>query len=248
MFRAKWLDLDRCRHKDIRVPDHGGEMATDWQIEGPYVKSCSCDPGCPCDFNANPTHGSCEGIAAMHIDEGAFGGIDLSGLSWGAAYHWPGALHEGNGDIQPFIDEKGDEQQRAAILQILSGENGGTFFQVLAVVAPNVKEPVVCPIDFDFDLEQRSARIRFGDVIESTTETLRGIDPPDPYRVLIKIPGGMEYTNAPGEADVASAKTIRSTGAVPFDITDGHTSLAYVRHGNKVETAEYHPTVVSPSG
>ena len=79
-------------------------------------------------------------------------------------------------------------------------------------------------------------------------ETLRGIDPPDPYRVLIKIPGGMEYTNGPGEADVASAKTIRSKGAIPFDITDGHTSLAYVRHGNQVETAEYHPTVISPSG
>ena len=184
----------------------------------------------------------------MHIDKGAFGDIDLSGLSWGAAYHWPGALHDGNGDIQPFVDEKGDERQRNAILQIMSGENGGTFFQVLAVVAPNVKEPVVCPIDFDFDLEQRSARIRFGDVIESTTETLRGIDPPDPYRVLIKIPGGMEYTNGPGEADVASAKTVRSTGAIPFDITDGHTSLAYVRHGNQVETAEYHPTVISPSG
>jgi hypothetical protein len=50
--------------------------------------------------------------------------------------------------------------------------------------------------------------------------------------------------NDGGEADVASAKRIMSTGAIPFDLENGHSSLAYVRHGNKVETAEFHPTVV----
>ena len=40
-------------------------MATDWYMEGPYVKNCNCDPGCPCDFNQKPTHGNCEGMAAM---------------------------------------------------------------------------------------------------------------------------------------------------------------------------------------
>ena len=29
-------------------------MATDWYMEGPYVKNCNCDPGCPCDFNQKP--------------------------------------------------------------------------------------------------------------------------------------------------------------------------------------------------
>ena len=111
-------------------------------------------------------------------------------------------------------------------------------------MAPNVKEPLFLPAEFECDLEQRSARVKFGDVLETTTETLRGIDPPDPYRVLIKIPGGMEYTNDPGEADVAAAKTIKSTGAIQFDLSDGHSSLAYVHHGPSVETAEFHPTVV----
>jgi hypothetical protein len=82
-------------------------------------------------------------------------------------------------------------------------------------------------------------------IVETQSETLRGIDPPDPYRILIKIPGGMEYVNEAGEADVASAAKIKSTGAIPFDLENGHSSLAYVRYGNKVETAEYHPTVVS---
>jgi hypothetical protein len=183
-------------------------------------------------------------MAGMRIDKGNFGDVDLTGLAWGAVYRWPGALHEGNGDIQPLLDERASEEQKNALLQILSGQNGGTFFEVLAVVAPNVKEPVSVPIDFDVDLEQRSAKISYGDVVETESETLRGIDPPDPYRILIKIPGGMEYVNEAGEADVASAKKIRSSGAIEFDLENSHSSLAYVHHGNKVETAEYHPTVV----
>jgi hypothetical protein len=225
----------------------GSRMPTDWYMEGPYVKNCNCDPGCPCDFNQYPTHGHCEGMAAMRIDDGKFGDVDLSGLSWGAIYRWPGALHEGNGEIQPIVDEKANEEQRNGILQAMSGQHGGTFFEVLAVVAPNVKDPVFAPAEFEWNLEERTARVRFGDVLETETDTLRGIDPPDPYRILIKIPGGMEYTNKEGEADVAQAKTIKSSGAIPFDLSDGHSSLAWVRHGPGVETAEYRPTVVDSS-
>jgi hypothetical protein len=219
-------------------------VATDWYIEGPYIKNCNCDPGCPCDFNQYPTHGHCEGMAAMRVDSGNFGDVKLDGLAWGAIYRWPGALHEGNGEIQPVVVEQADERQRDALLQILSGQHGGTFFQVLAFIAPNVKDPVFCPIDFAWDIEQRSASVRLGDVLETETETLRGIDPPDPYRVLITIPGGMEYTNEAGEAEVAQATRIKSNGPIAFDLEKAHSSLAYVRHGNKVETAEFRPTVV----
>ena len=65
------------------------------------MKSCNCDFGCPCDFNARPTHGSCEGMVAMLIERGHFGQVDLSGIKWGAIVRWPGALHEGNGEIVP---------------------------------------------------------------------------------------------------------------------------------------------------
>jgi hypothetical protein len=213
-------------------------------MEGPYIKNCNCDPGCPCDFNQFPTHGHCEGMAAMRVDTGNFGDVQLDGIRWGAIYRWPGALHQGNGEIQPFVAEQADESQRDALLQILSGQHGGTFFQVLAFIAPTVKDPVFCPIDFDWNIEQRSASVRFGDVLETATETLRGIDPPDPYRILVTIPGGMEYTNEAGEAEVAQATRIKSNGPIAFDLEKGHSSLAYVQHGSKVETAEFRPTVV----
>ncbi len=54
----------------------------DWRLEGPYMKNCNCDPGCPCDFNANPTHGNCEGMAAMIVERGHFDDVNLDGVKW----------------------------------------------------------------------------------------------------------------------------------------------------------------------
>jgi hypothetical protein len=36
---------------------------------GRPVQELNCDPGCRCDFNQAPTHGQCEGIIVMRIDE-----------------------------------------------------------------------------------------------------------------------------------------------------------------------------------
>jgi hypothetical protein len=89
--------------------------------------------------------------------------------------------------------------------------------------------------------------VRFGDVLETATETLRGVDPPDPYRVITKIPGGMEYTNRDGEAEIAQATTIKGDGAIRFELSNAHSSMAYVRRGPGVQTAEYRPTVTAPA-
>jgi hypothetical protein len=116
-------------------------------------------------------------------------------------------------------------------------------FEVLAVIAPNVTEPIVAPAEFEWNPDAVPG-VRFGDVLETVTETIRGIDPRDPYGVITKIPGGMEYTNAEDEAEIAQAKTIKSNGAIKFDLADAdHSSLAYVRHRPGVEPAEFRPTV-----
>jgi len=211
-------------------------MATDWYMEGPWVKNCNCDYGCPCDFNSRPTHGYCEGMAAMRVDKGHFGDIDLSGIKWGGVVRWPGALHEGNGEIVPLIDAASSDEQRDALFQILSGQHGDTFFEIFAAVCPNVHEPVVADFEFDFDLEQRTARIKVGDVFETESETLRGIDPPDPYRVLVKIPNGFEYTGPDESAETAKATRIVSRGAISFELSDSHSSLAWVRRGSHLRT------------
>jgi hypothetical protein len=217
---------------------------TDWHIEGEWYKNCNCDPGCPCDFNQRPTQGHCSGLVAMRIVAGHFGDVDLAGVKWGGVVSWPGALHEGNGEVQPFVDSAASSEQIDAIFQIASGKHGDTFMEVFSFICPTVHEPLVAPVDFEFNIENRSGRLRVGDVVESEVETLRGIDPPDPYQVLVRIPGGMEYTGPGHEAETALAKRISVKGPIEFEVTNGHSSMAYVHHGNDLETGKYNPTVV----
>ena len=215
-------------------------MADDWSIEGQWFKNCNCDPGCPCDFNQHPTHDHCEGIVAMKIERGHFGDVALDGLHWASVVRWPGRIDEGDGEVQPIVDTAADERQREALLTIMSGEAGGTLFEIFAAVCPHVKEPLFAPFDaWEFDLESRSGRVRAGDAIETEVETLRGIDPPDPYRVVVRIPGGFEYTGPDSEAETALATRIRTGGDIQLDLTESHSSMARVK---------YEGSVPSPTG
>jgi hypothetical protein len=214
-------------------------MADTWAIEGAWFKNCNCDPGCPCDFNQAPTHGQCEGIIAMRIDKGHFGETSLDGLKFAGAAYWPGRIDEGDGHIVPIVDESADEGQRNAILTLLSGEAGGTLFEIFSAVCPHVKDPIFAPIEFEFDIEARSGRLKAGDVIETETETLRAIDPPDPYQIVVRIPDGFEYTGENHEAETAVAKTlkVRGGGELDYEHSDTHSSMAYVKHEGQVPVA-----------
>ena len=53
-----------------------------WKVHAYFLDACNCDWGCPCQFNANPTHGNCEGIAGYHIITGSYGTkVKLGGLN-----------------------------------------------------------------------------------------------------------------------------------------------------------------------
>jgi hypothetical protein len=214
-------------------------MTDTWSIEGAWFKNCNCDPGCPCDFNQAPTTGQCEGIIAMRVDKGHFGDVSLDGVKFAGAAYWPGRLDEGDGHIIPIVDEAASEEQRQAVLTLMSGQAGGTLFEIFAAVCPHVREPVFAPIDFEFDLESRSGRVSIPNVLETTVETLRGIDPPDPYRVLVRIPNGFEYTGPNEEAETALAKTLRVSGGdvLDYEHTDTHSSMAFVKHEGQVPAA-----------
>ncbi len=196
-----------------------------WSMKGKHLKNCNCAFGCPCDFNARPTYGPCEGMVGMHIDEGHFGDVKLDGLRWAATYHWPGPLHEGNGTIQAIVDERADERQREALLTILSGQEQveGTFFQIISMIVSTVLTPQFLPIDFEFDLDGRTARVAVPGIFETTSEPIKNPVTGAPHRIRVDIPEGFEYH----EAEIASA-TIKGTGAIKFDSAACHSSLADV--------------------
>ena len=78
-----------------------------WRMKGQYLKNCNCIASCPCDTVGFPyPEKGCQGLAGMYIAQGNYGEIKLDGLSWVVTYSWPGALHEGNGSVQPFIEKR----------------------------------------------------------------------------------------------------------------------------------------------
>jgi hypothetical protein len=83
-----------------------------WKVHAYFLDACNCDWGCPCQFNAKPTHGNCEGVAGYHIVMGRYGtNIKLDGLNMALIASWPGPLHEGHGRASYYIDNRADEKQ-----------------------------------------------------------------------------------------------------------------------------------------
>ena len=89
---------------------------TMWRIVGEEVAACNCAWGCPCQFNALPTHRRCEAIAAVRITEGHYGTTKLDGLAFVGAWWFPGAVHEGNAIARLAIEERATPDQRTAIV------------------------------------------------------------------------------------------------------------------------------------
>ncbi len=60
---------------------------TPWDVKGIEFVNCNCAYGCPCQFNALPTHGFCEAVGGYHIAEGRHGDVRLDGLNVVTIFH-----------------------------------------------------------------------------------------------------------------------------------------------------------------
>lgn len=198
-----------------------------WRLEGEWIKNCNCAFGCPCDFNARPTHGDCKGLLGMRVTRGHFGDVPLDGLSFFAVVAFPGPLHEGNGQVQPIIDERASPEQRDALLAILSGNQSdeGTLFWILSQIVSKVHDPVFAAFEFSFDQEARTARVKAGDVLDTDVEPIRNPVTGAAHRIRVMMPDGFEHRTG----EVASSN-ITSSGAIRFATRSSHSTLASVVH------------------
>jgi hypothetical protein len=199
--------------------------ASDWRLEGEWIKNCSCAYGCPCDFNAKPTQGWCKGLLGMRITKGHYGNTKLDGLSFFVVVHFPGALHEGNGEAQPLIDERASEDQRAALFNIMSGKHSkeGTLFQIFSLIVTKMHDPVFAPMKFSFDKKARTAHLSIPGVLDTDVEPIKNPVTGAPHHIQVVMPEGFEHI----EGEIASAN-IQSSGAIKFETKASHSTLATV--------------------
>jgi hypothetical protein len=125
---------------------------TKWQIHAYFLDACNCDWGCPCQFNANPTHGNCEGVAGYHIVSGNYrsseDNVRLDGLNMALIASWPGPIHEGHGKASYYIDNRADEKQFEALSNIITGKAAGGPFAVYASTIEQFQEPKRASVKF----------------------------------------------------------------------------------------------------
>ena len=198
----------------------------EWRIKGREFANCNCSYGCPCQFNAPPTHGNCRAACGWQIDEGVFGRVKLDGLRGAGLYAWPGPVHQGNGTMQLLIDERASAEQRDALLKILNGQETAemaTVWWVYAAMCPTKLDPLFKPIDFEVDVDARRARLVVPGVVESSGEPIRNPVTGAPHRARIDLPHGFEYRLA----EIGSGRT-RAAGPIPLDLTDTYGQFARI--------------------
>jgi hypothetical protein len=203
-------------------------MDVDWYVEAVAFSNCNCDYACPCQFELRPSHGHCRGFEIGRIAQGHFRETRLDGLCFVVTYAWPGAIFEGNGEMQVIIDERADPEQRAALVTVLHGgetEEAKTHWWVFHAMSSTVHEPIFKPIDCEIDIERRRARVTIPGVLDSSGRPIVSPATGDEHRVRIDIPEGIEFAIA----EIGSAST-KATGVVQLDLNDSYGQFNMLRH------------------
>jgi len=195
-----------------------------WVIKGREFANCNCAYGCPCQFNALPTHGDCKAVVGFDIAEGRHGKTRLDGLRAVAVLSWPGPIHEGKGEAFIVIDQRASPDQREALLRILSGQDtepGATVWQVFSATLEKVHEPAFAAIDFELNVDARTARLVVPGIIEMRGEPIRNPVTGAEHRARIDLPNGFEYSLA--EMGRGWSKT---SGPIKLDLADSYGQFA----------------------
>ena len=197
---------------------------TTWRIKGRELANCNCAYGCPCQFNALPTHGNCRAVVGYEIDEGHYGNVRLDGLKAALILSFPGPVHEGNGTMQVVIEDKADTQQREALRKIIQGEDTkemATMWWVYSAMSPNKLETLYKQIQFEVNIEKRTGRLSIPGLIEMTAEPIRNPVTKAEHRARIDLPHGFEYRIAEMGSASSSVK-----GQIPMELENSYGQFA----------------------
>lgn len=184
-----------------------------WKLKGKWLEACNCNTGCPCNYSGFPTHGFCEGNTGFYIERGDRDGVDLSGLSVAMTVKWPGAIHEGNGTGVLFIDDRSTEEQREALIKILTAEDGGLPFDIFKAVLSEIKGPYFESIEFED--KGADSRLRVGDKFVMELAPLKNPVTGDVHEAHTVLPGGFIWEDGLATTSVANT----ASGDVTWDHT-----------------------------
>jgi hypothetical protein len=179
------------------------------QLNGQVLIACNCDWGCPCNFNARPSRGHCQGGWIWMIDRGRVNEVKVDGLGVALFAAWPGAIHEGGGRASCYLDDRADAGQRAALTTLLNGEAGGPwglFRKTYELSGPH-------PARFDVTLAKHETRATVGDFVELELTTIRNPVTQAEAHPEIVMPEGLVVKHG----NLAASRVFRVRGGLEYD-------------------------------
>ena len=159
-----------------------------WNMKGTLIIACNCDYGCPCNVNARPTKGKCEGGWTWQIEQGVFGETRIDGLNFGLYANWPAAIHEGNGVATCLIDERASAAQREALSALVEGRAGGPWFIFRRTFA-SLHGPDFIP--YEVVIDTRLPSVRAGKHLAIETEYIRNPVTQETVHPRLAMPEGL---------------------------------------------------------
>jgi hypothetical protein len=181
-----------------------------WHLRAKYYEACNCAYGCPCNMNGFPTHGKCEGSIAFEVLDGERDGVSLTGSKVAASVKWPGAIHEGNGNLAVFID--GNEQQQEALVAILTAQDPGLPWEILAATISEIHGPFFEKIEIDD--RGTDSHVRVAGKLEIQMESFTNPVTGEPHEAHMVLPGGFIFQD--GRIGTTSVNMVDADG-VTFD-------------------------------
>lgn len=189
-----------------------------WSLNGTVLVACNCAYGCPCNYNARPTTGDCEGGWTWIIDRGELEGVKLDGLGLAVFADWPAAIHEGGGVASAYIDERADDEQRAALTRLARGELGGPW--AIFINTYELNGPQFVP--FEVELAEHRSRYQIGDVATLEMEPIRNPVSGDEAHPSVRLPQGIVFE----EAHYATSTVFTVSDGVNYDHSRKNTEYA----------------------
>jgi hypothetical protein len=182
-------------------------MVESWSMQGATFGPCNCDWGCPCNFDAPPTYGHCDGIYVWAVRKGNYGDVGLDGLNFAWAGHSPGPIHEGNLTAVWLVDEQASEQQCAA-LEALSTGPSGLPFDIFGAVTAKFLDTIYAPFEIELEGIHTKAKIGGGEIFEVIQSRVKNPVTGLEEEVYLDKPTGFTSTRSElGMAEVAHFQT-----------------------------------------
>ena len=202
---------------------------TPYRLKAESVEACNCHHGCNCQFQGFPNDGKCEFIVGFEIRDGSVGDVSLTGLRAVVAAKYPNAIHEGNGHVVLFVDDKASEAQVNAFATVLSGQLGGMPWEALAGTIGKFEGPIRKPIEMKIAGEKSLVRVPGS--IELQLTPIRDAVSGEEKEVHIVYPKGGFFWD---DARIATTESMRAAhGDFAFEHPARYAAAAEVHWSNQ---------------